>query len=157
MQETISPQLEEKPKSFWHYKKQKKTETSGVSTLRGKDGLLYSEPNTQANILNEQKAFTTEDTSSMPNKGTSPHPTMPDIFISNKGLLKLLKNLNPHKATGPDNLPAYFLHNFAEELTFFLQKSIDIGKIPNDWKQANVVPNFKKVTSITLIIIDQFH
>ena len=150
MQEIISPQLEEKPKSFWQFIKSKKTETSGVSPLRGKDGLLYSEPNTQANILNEQfkKAFTTEDTSSMPNKGTSPHPTMPDIFISNNGLLKLLKNLNPHKATGPDNLPAYFLHNFAEELspflTFFFQKSIDTGKIPNDWKQANVVPIFKK-------------
>ena len=84
----------------------------------------------------------------MSNKGTSPHPTMPDIFISNNGLLKLLKNLNPHKATGPDNLPAYFLHNFAEELspflTFFFQKSIDTGKIPNNWKQAYVVPIFKK-------------
>ena len=73
MQEITSPQLEEKSKSFWQFIKSKKTETSGVSPLRGKDGLLYSEPNTQANILNEQfkKAFTTEDTSSIPNKSPS--------------------------------------------------------------------------------------
>jgi hypothetical protein len=37
MQEIISPQLDEKPKSFWQYIKSKKTETSGVSPLRGKD------------------------------------------------------------------------------------------------------------------------
>jgi hypothetical protein len=30
------------------------TETSGVSFLRGKDGLLYSDTNIQANILNAQ-------------------------------------------------------------------------------------------------------
>jgi hypothetical protein len=41
MQEIIiSSQLDEKPKSFWQYIKSKKTETSGVSHLRGKDGLL---------------------------------------------------------------------------------------------------------------------
>jgi len=47
VQEIISPQLDEKPKSFWQYIKSKKTETSGESPLRGKDGLLYSDTNIQ--------------------------------------------------------------------------------------------------------------
>lgn len=150
MNEVISPQLKEKPKSFWQYIKGKKTESSGVSPLRGKDGLLYSDPNVQSNILNEQfkSAFTCEDTSNMPDKGSSPYPTMPDIKVNTNGLIKMLKNINPHKATGPDNIPAYFLKNLAEEiapfLEYFFQKSIDSGNIPTDWKQANVVPIFKK-------------
>lgn len=150
MENIISPQLEERPKSFWQYIKSKKTETCGVSPLRGNDGLLYSESHTQAEILNKQfkSAFTAEDTTSMPNKGPSPYPTMPDITINNNGLIKILKSLNTHKATGPDNIPAYFLNNLSEEispfLTKFFQKSINNGEIPNDWKQANVVPIFKK-------------
>ena len=57
-------------------KLKKNPETSGVSPLRGKDGLLYSDTNIQANIVNEQfkRAFTTEDTTTMPYKGQSPNP-----------------------------------------------------------------------------------
>jgi hypothetical protein len=53
-----------------------------------------------------------------------------------------LKSINPHKTTGPDNIPAHFLINLSEELSpflsFFFQLSIDNGNIPVDWKQANV-------------------
>jgi len=146
MQEIISPQLDEKPKSFWQYtKSKKKPETSGVSPLRGKDGLLYSDTNIQANILNEQfkSAFTTEDTTTVPNKGQSPHPTMPEIKINTNGVIKLLKSINPHKGTGPGNIPAHFLNNLSEELSqvlsFFFQLSIDNCNIPVDWKQVNGV------------------
>jgi hypothetical protein len=111
---------------------------------------LYSDTNIQANILNEQfkSAFTTEDTTTMPSKGQSPHPTMPEIKVNTNGVIKLLKCINLHKATGPDNIPAHFLNNLSEELSpflsFFFQLSIDSGNIPVDWKQANVVPIFKK-------------
>lgn len=50
----MSPQLEEKPKSFWQYIKGKKTEQSGVAPLRVNDGLLDSDSQTQSNILNVQ-------------------------------------------------------------------------------------------------------
>jgi hypothetical protein len=84
----------------------------------------------------------------MPNKGQSRHPTMPEIKINTIGVIKLLKSINPHKTTGPDNIPAHFLNNFSEELSpflsFFFQLSIDNGNIPVDWKQANVVPIFLK-------------
>jgi hypothetical protein len=111
---------------------------------------LYSDTNIQANILNEQfkGAFTTEDTTTMPNKGQSPHSTMPEIKINTIGVIKLLKSINPHKTTGPYDIPAHFLNNLSEELSpflsFFFQLSIDNGNIPVDWKQSNVVPIFKK-------------
>jgi hypothetical protein len=70
---------------------------------------LYSDTNIQSNILNEQLrgAFKTEDTTTMPNKGQSSHPTMPEIKINTNGVIQLLKSINPHQATGPDNIPAH--------------------------------------------------
>ena len=73
---------------------------------------------------------------------------MPNICINTNGKTKLLENINPHKATGPDNIPAMCFNKFSEELSpflqFFFQKSINDVKIPEDWKQASVVQIFKK-------------
>ena len=63
----------------------------------------------------------------MPDKGQSSHARNKD------GVIKLLKSVNLHKATGLDNLPAHFLNNWLEELSpflsFFFQLSIDYAAI----------------------------
>ena len=38
-----------------------------------------------------------------PDKGPSSFPSMPQIEISTPGVKKLLDNLKPHKASGPDS------------------------------------------------------
>ena len=76
-------------------------------------------------------------------KGNSPYPAMPDIRINKKGTQKLLKDLNPHKATGQDEVPSRILKIGAEELSPALvklyQHSIDVGEVPQEWRDANVV------------------
>ena len=71
-----------------------------------------------------------------------------DIFVTTKGVEKLLKNLNPNKATGPDGISPRVLKEFASEiapiLTIIFQTSLDSGIIPNDWKHANISPIYKK-------------
>ena len=61
---------------------------------------------------------------------------------------KLLKNLKPHKATGPDDISPRFLKEMAEPLTpvltLIFSASLHQGKAPDDWKEANVSPIFKK-------------
>ena len=73
---------------------------------------------------------------------------MPDIQIKEKVVQKLLKELNPHKATGPDEVPSRILKIGAEELASALVKlyqySIDTGEVAQEWRDANVVPIFKK-------------
>ena len=73
---------------------------------------------------------------------------MPDIQISTKGIECLLKKLNPHKASGPDQLKPIVLQTLHKALTPILQvifkRSIDQGKLPGIWKDANVTPIFKK-------------
>ena len=84
----------------------------------------------------------------MPSKGQSPHPAMEKIHVKTKGVHKLLSNLKTHKATGPDSIPAYVLKLAADQLASILtrlyQHSLDTGETPTDWKNAFVVPIFKK-------------
>ena len=92
--------------------------------------------------------FTREGLSNIPDTGESDIPAMQNIKIDWKGVHKLLKNLKVHKATGPDEIPAYVLKTAADELApalaLLFQLSMDQGEIPQDWKQALVVPIFKK-------------
>ena len=74
--------------------------------------------------------------------------TINNIKISKEGVLKLLQGINENKATGPDNIPGKFLKLCSTELhetfTILFQKSLDTGIVPDDWKQANIFPLFKK-------------
>ena len=84
----------------------------------------------------------------MPDKGQSPHPSMPNITFKTKGIAKLLQNLNQYKAAGPDSLPTFILKVAATEIapvfTKIFQKSYDTGTVPSDWRDANIVPIYKK-------------
>ena len=60
----------------------------------------------------------------------------------------LLRNLNPHKDTGPDAISAHLLCELSAEvapaLTFVFQMSLNTGQIPDDWRMAYVVPVYKR-------------
>ena len=64
------------------------------------------------------------------------------------GIAKLLRNLNPHKAAGPDSIPTQVLKiasdQIAPVLTRIFQSSYDTGTVPCDWRDANIVPIYKK-------------
>ena len=83
-----------------------KNDNTGIVALR-KDGILTDNTKDKADILNEQfkKAFSTETSSEqLPEKGKSSYPLMNNISISESGVTKLLQNINPHKATGRDEI-----------------------------------------------------
>ena len=65
-----------------------------------------------------------------------------------KELPTFLHNLNPHKATGPDDIPTYLLKELSYEIAPILMKifqsSLHQGVLPAEWKSANVIPIFKK-------------
>ena len=73
---------------------------------------------------------------------------MNNISISESGVTKLLQNINPHKATGPDEMCGRVLKELStiisRPLTLIFQKTLETGKIPYDWKHANVCPVFKQ-------------
>jgi hypothetical protein len=73
---------------------------------------------------------------------------IPNIKITQDGVAKLLRNINPSKALGPDNIPNGVLNQCADHLapalTIIFQRSIYHGKLPNDWLSANISCKFKK-------------
>jgi hypothetical protein len=93
--------------------------------------------NTKETAKNEQfqKAFTTElSVNPIPVKTPSSYAEMNKIKISEKDLNKLLNNIDPKKATGPDELCGKILKKMKDHLSPFItlifQKSINTYKIP---------------------------
>ena len=73
---------------------------------------------------------------------------MPDIKVSENGILKLLKDLNPHKAAGPDELKHLLLKEFREViapmLVVIFQRSIETGQVPKAGMTQMCALLFKK-------------
>ena len=73
---------------------------------------------------------------------------MGDITVDPKGVAKLLDGLNVHKAPGPDGLNARVLKRCSNEispiLALIFNESLARGDVPDEWRQANVSPVFKK-------------
>ena len=136
-------------KKFWTYIKSRKTDRCGVAPLK-KDGITYSDSVTKADLLNKQfvSVFSQEAPGDLPDLGPSDTPDVPGIKVSTAGVIKLLKDINPSKATGPDSIPGKLLKEAAAELaptlTCIFQASIDQGRIPTDWKSAKIAPVYKK-------------
>ena len=135
-------------KPFWNFVKARRRDNIGVSPLR-ENGRLFSEASKKANILlNQFKSVFTIDDSSFNLTAKNQVPNCKPITIDTKGVAKLLKNLQPHKASGPDCIPNTVLKtcadNIAPILTIIFQKSLDSGSLPTDWLIANISSAFKK-------------
>ena len=140
-------------KKLWTFVKHRKTDSIDIAPLKEK-GILKDEPKDKAEILNKQfsSVFTTDSPDDFPDLKTwqkeSSYLAIPEIKVSVKGVHKLLMEQNPHKAMGPDGLHPQILKRLASEiapiLQIIFQKSLDTGKVPTDWKQANVCPIYKK-------------
>ena len=73
---------------------------------------------------------------------------MREIYINVNGIIKLLSNLRPDKAAGPDEIRPIVLREWRMEIAPVIQlifeKSLGTGKLPSDWTKANVSHIFKK-------------
>ena len=144
-----------KHKRFWTYIKHQKSSNIGVAPLKV-DGRLVTDPKEQANILNHQfqtafsegKSYSREEFTEKCKMPHTDYPVLDTVHISVEGVKKLLRNLQPGKAPGPDNISPRVLKELADEiapiLTIIYQSSVDTGKVPSEWKEANVTPLFKK-------------
>jgi hypothetical protein len=96
-----------KQKRFWQYIKSIKKESGGIAALKD-NGAMYKDPKDKADILNRafKSFFTREDISNIPGLESERLPQIRDIKVSMEGVKKLLVNLDPHKASGPDLIPA---------------------------------------------------
>ena len=144
-------------KRFWTFIKHKRSGNVGVSSLK-KDRKLYSHPLDKAELLNKQfqSVFTRSDEVSREEFNHSCRmsssedyfPVMDDINITENGIRKLLKDLDPRKSPGPDNIGPRVLNELADDIAPILlliyRRSRASGEVPADWRTANVAPALKK-------------
>ena len=138
------------PRDFYRYINSQKKDNQGVPLLkrRGGTGITASEIE-QAEEFNGQftDVFNKSNHIEVPFLSRSA-PFMDDIVVSNEGVTKLLKGLNPSKALGPDELHPRVLKELAAELglvfAHLFQKSLDTSEIPKEWSLANICPPYKK-------------
>ena len=147
---SIANDIKVNPKRFWKYVNSKVKTKSKISELTNKNNETVSDDYGKAQALNEQFAsvFTVED-GNLP-----PLPVLPDneilcnIQFTVEEIKKRLTKINISKAAGPDGIPGRVLVESAEELSpalkILFDKSISEGKLPVEWKHANIVALFKK-------------
>ena len=137
-------------KRFWSYIKGRKRDNVGIPTLKVKDQ-EYNDSKSKANILSEQfqSVFTNEIPGDIREKKSVPWPSVVEnITFDTEGINKLLNNLDPKKACGPDLLPTRILKEAATEIAQILQlifkKSFENAELPKDWLTANIIAIHKK-------------
>ena len=73
-----------------------------------------------------------------------PEVLPPDLDITPDEVREHLCRINSHSALGADQISAWMLSTFAEELvpsiTAMFNHSLKLGKIPHEWKRSNIVP-----------------
>ena len=142
-------------KRFWTFIKHNKQDSIGIASLQNPEtGRLETKPTQKAQILNKQfqsvfSPRTPARLQTLCSDQTLPrYDTMQEFDISTNGLLKLLGTLKPHKAAGPDNVRPYMLRDLRDVIAPVLQavftRSYETGQLPKQWKEANVVPIYKK-------------
>lgn len=151
-EKNIASKVKENPKAFWKFVNSSRKCRENVSALQKEDGFLATSDKDKADILINffSSVLIEEDTTDIPDiqpaERTSKHIT--DINITKKDVKEKLMNLNPNKSPGPDKMYPRVLKELNEELSTPLSnlfnKSLKEGKLPDDWKLAEITAIFKK-------------
>ena len=138
------------PKAFYQYINNKLKTSENVSSLIKSDGTLTTNDLEKAEVLNDffSSVFTTEDVSNIPVFNSKSDVFIDKINVSIKEMEDALRSLNVNKSSGPDGLHPRVLKELATVLSYPLKllfdKTITQGKLPSQWKIAEVRPIFKK-------------
>ena len=144
-------QMKKNPKYFYTYvKKFNKTE-SRIGPLLDDQGNLNSDPETKANLLQDQyiKVFSKPENASRDQEyKDKTKKEIRDINITVEDIKLAIKNIPTYAAPGPDKLPAVVLKECADQLIepimIIWRKSLDTGEVPEFLKLQTIKPLYKK-------------
>ena len=124
---------------------------TSIPILKSEDGHLVYTDEDKVMLFNSvfQKVFTVDNGVNLHlNSHLSHHKHLQDFKITTSDVVKALNKLNSSMLRSPDNIPAYFskqvCFTLADILTHLFNLSLSNGVIPNQWKQAIIIPINKK-------------
>ena len=141
--------IKTEPKRFWNYSRHFTRSSQTIEVLEDND-IKITDDREKAEILNNFFISVLVDEPELSSTSDDPPEvasTLHTIQLTPEDIRKKLTKLKPNKASGPDGVNINVLRNspdFDRPLAMLFQQSLDTGSIPQDWKDANVTPLFKK-------------
>lgn len=150
----LADNIKTDPKSFYSYTRSKMRTKDKVGPLIDADGHVITDDKIAASQLNSffTSVFTNENIEDMPKpqqffqKHSSQQ--LNDLLLDERKVSESLAHLRPNKAPGDDKILTNVMKELANEaavpLMRIFQSSLDSAEVPDDWRNANVTPLFKK-------------
>lgn len=139
------------PKLFYAFINRSKTAPNRIGPLAKTGSNMVVDPKEQAQILNQYFASVfTRSNHNLPEiePRDKDAPTLTNIVITEEIIGKAIDQINADSSPGPDGIPSKVIKELKEELLLPLgvlfKESLKSGKIPDEWREAEVVPLFKK-------------
>ncbi len=115
-----------------------------------------SDPNGDASLCEQLNCFFARFEANMPVLSSSPPPDSGShvLTLQKHDVRRVLKAINPRKATGPDGVPGKVLQTCADQLagvfTRIFNISLSLATVPHCLKSATIIPVLKKQDSTDL-------
>ena len=141
-------------KSFYAYVRSKQNVQDKVGPLEDSAGNIISQGILMAEDLNGyfSSVFTKEDISSLPVADAKFQGAKSDylgpLVVTPELVAKKIKAMKDNKSPGVDGIPPKLLMETVEQISIPLARifnlSLKEGVVPFEWKEANIIPLFKK-------------
>ena len=148
----IAKNMKDNPKRFYQYIASKTTKKDSIPDLTKQDGTKTQSDKEKSEELNTffNSVFTNEDNDNIPEfqSKISDDKNIEEINITEIDMKNILIKLKSDKSPGTDEIHPKLLRECAENLARPLKILFDItmrhGKIPNEWKKAEIRPIYKR-------------
>ena len=151
-EKNIAKDIKSNPKAFYQYISSKTSKKDKISDLEKPDGEITSNDQEKSEVLNNffTSVFTDEDLNNIPDLDIKKdiQEKSSSAEVTTEEMKKLLEQLKAGKSPGPDQLHPRILKECAKELALPLKLLFDLtmqkGRIPKDWKSAEIKAIYKK-------------
>lgn len=146
----IAKDAKKNPKALFKYISSKTKPKEAIANLIKDDKTLTTNDSEKSHVLNNffSSVFVEEGDGPVPEFKTDFKNELTLDTVTDADMLKVLNSLKTSKSPGPDAIHPRLLRELATELApplrMLFQRTLDDGKIPDDWKEAVVTPIFKK-------------
>ena len=151
----LAAEAKSNPKAIWKYINSKTKTRVGVSELNtdpaDPTSKLTTSDKEKAEVLGQffSSVFTTEPDGDIPQIPTiNLSNEMEVLVIREENVKEILSGLNSGKSCGPDGIHPRLLQELSDilctPLTKLFNKSLSLGKLPNEWKEGRISAIFKK-------------
>ena len=150
----LAQNIKSDSKSFYAYVRSKQNVRDKVGPLKDNAGNIITQGFLMAEELNMHfsSVFTRENISSLPVPETkfngSEGEKLGQLVVTPEVVASKINNMNENKSPGVDGISPKILKEIVEQISMPLahvfNMSLQEGSVPLEWKEANIIPLFKK-------------